>query len=666
MYGLNSYAIPAVVAVIACETIWYLTRRRVAKTGSLPQCCTSTTTQHSWRLYRAFTLTVGLLNVSELMLFVFANNQLPGSLYAGLLYYSLSVFVLAVLAHFSFALATDLHKLRQRKFYEALLYAPAVLLQIPLWFSNWLVEGYNADVDVMPGIIWSSVRGPGYSMIIGVLMLYLVTSAAVLIMGANSQNKQRKLQCYVVLLSSIPLFAFTCVILLQVMRILPLNPSINSTFSTPFGAILFLVGTGYAIRQNRLIDIELYIPWSSERKKKQAFYERIRNTAERMPQLYSPEEAMQYVSDVLRCPVVVRSHESTIMTPSPVSKEMAEMPIEELSQYDNIITADEICTKNAELGKLMYKHKVFAAVPMPQQAGRGAVAMWVLLGKELADTVYTTNDFAMIGLLFHRMEAVFFNQIGSLRKEMNEMRGKLVKLEATGDVLSEQVSALTGQQQIGLFGAINQNATQLIKSEEAVAANRIQQSAHGLLYIGHDRTMFYTLRKAFPHIKKALRSGTRTYIGDHKPAVIIYDRTRVSEADEVALVNAMEGGSWPVACYVMGRQAELFVNQYEQRLQEIRLLLLPNSTTPETIVEEIYKGYLSTTAPALNGVHLDRLVDEFERKVIEMALHHASWRQATAARILDLSPSTLMKKMSRLGIARGRRRKPDQQLTSMS
>lgn len=482
--------------------------------------------------------------------------------------------------------------------------------------------------------------------------MYMIITTVTLLMGIRSQNKPRRLQCYVVLFSSTPLFIFANVIILQLLRILPLNQYVNATFAAPFGIIIFCIGTGYAIYRHRLVDIEFYIPWSHERRAKQDFYKRITKASVQMAQLQGPEEAMRYISEVLRCPVVVRSRNETIMTPSPISQTIAEMPIEKLSHYDRIVTADESAYNDTELADLMRKHKVFAAVPVPQGAGADTVVIWLLLGEALSETVYSNRDFAMVGLLFQRMEIVLINQLSRVRQEMTEMRLTLTQVQSTCNMLVEQISALAGNQPVALLNAMNRNAMQLIKSEEAEIANRLHRTAHGLLYIGKDRALFYALRKAFPHIRKVAYPGAKTLIGSNTPAVIVYDRTGVTHADEVSLITALEAVTQPVSCYVLGQNTGRFVEQYDQHFREVTILQLPANSTPESIAQELFKEQTASAQSPGSSIHLDRLVEEFERKVIEMALLHSAWNQAIAARLLDLSPSTLSLKITRHGIVR--------------
>lgn len=60
---------------------------------------------------------------------------------------------------------------------------------------------------------------------------------------------------------------------------------------------------------------------------------------------------------------------------------------------------------------------------------------------------------------------------------------------------------------------------------------------------------------------------------------------------------------------------------------------------------------VATAAVSLSTiVRLEQLVDQCAKKVIEMALLHAAWNQAMPATLLDLSPSSLLRKATRHGI----------------
>ena len=432
MNGINMHTIPAFIAIAACVIILYLTRHRG------PNVSTA-------RLYRAVVLMWLLNNLCELTLFIFANNGLAGTLQVGLSYYTVSVLGFALLAHMSLALSTDLEKLPRHRQYVVALYTPGVLIQIPLWFSDWMINGYQSDGGVMPGVAWNSLHGPGYIylLLIG-LAAYVTFTTFILLLGLRSQHKMRRLQCYVVLFSSMPLFILAGIVMMQLLRIISVNQYINTTFAGPFGMIIFCVGTGYAIYRHRLIDIEFYIPWSQARRVKTEFYQQIQTVSELLPRSFDLEEAMRHVSAVLNCPVVVRLKNETLVTPSVSSKLIAEFPIQTLSSYDSMVTVDEILYTDASLAELMRKHKIYAAVPVPQRAGPDTVVIWVLLGEELSGSVYSSRDFAMVGLLFQRMELVFINQLIDVRREMNEMSKSLQTLQTTSNSLVEQVRYLSG------------------------------------------------------------------------------------------------------------------------------------------------------------------------------------------------------------------------------
>lgn len=640
--GLNWHALPAFLAVMSCAIILVLTHHRGSNT-------------YIARLYRAVVL-MWVLNIScELVLFVYSNNNLSGTLQVGLMYYTLCVLAVTFLAHLSIALATDLVSTRHHRLYVTLLYAPALLIQIPLWFTDWVIPGYQSDLGVMPGVAWNSLHGPGYVFYLAIgFVMYMAITTAALLVGVRSPHKPRRLQCYVVLLSSTPLFLFAMVIIGQLLRILPLNQYINATFAAPFGIIIFCIGTGYAIYRHRLVDIEFYIPWSEERRTKRDFYRRIQTVSDRMPQLQDPEEAARSISEVLRCPVVIRSRDEPILTTSPISQMMAKMPMGMLARYDRIVIADDIVHANPELAKLMQQHKVFAAVPVPQGAGADSVVIWVLLGQELSESVYSSRDFAMVSLLFQRMELVFLNQIGPLRREVNELRQDMKSLQITFDNFAEQVGMLVGRQPVDILHAMKKDTLLLARAEESNVVSQLERTGHGILYVGKDRDMFYALRKAFPHIRKTPNPNSKAFGNGYVPAVIVYDRTSVNLEHEAPLVAALEASSHPVACYVLGRNAKQFVNAYATKFHDVTICELPTGASPDDVAQEVYKNCAESGDPSNAGIRLAQLVDEFEKRVIEIALDRAGGKHAVAARLLDISPSKLVRKITRHGIIRNK------------
>lgn len=640
--GLNLHALPAFLALLSCAIILFLTHHRGSNT-------------YIARLYRAVVL-MWILNVSsELALFVFANNNMAGILQAGKLYYTFCVIPVSFLAYLSIALATDLITSKHHQLIVGSLFTPAILVLITLWTTDWMIPGYTTENGVMPGVAWNSLHGPGYIYLLMIgFVFYMAITTAALLVGIRSQNKPRRLQSYVVLLSSTPLFLLAVVIIGQLLRIVPMNQYINSTFGAPFGIIIFCIGTGYAIYRHRLVDIEFYIPWSEERRTKRDFYQRIKTVSDRMPQLQGPEEAARHISEVLRCPVVVRSRDESILTPSPVSQMMAKMPMEMLANYDSIVIADDVAFTNPQLATMMQQHKVFAAVPVPQGTGPDSVVIWVLLGQELSETVYSSRDFAMVSLLFQRMEIVFINQIGTVRREMNEMRHAIYSLQDTCQQLVNQVSSLAGRQPVDILRAMKQDTLALANTEQAAVTLQMRHTGHGILYVGRDRDMYYALRKAFPHIRKAANPNAKAIGNGNVPAVIVYDRTGLNSDQEAPLVAALEASSHPVACYVLGRNAKQFVNAYGMKFHDVMISELPTGASPDDVAQEVFKNCADSSDPSNAGIRLDQLVDKFEKHVIEIALEHAGGKHAVAARLLDISPSKLVRKITRHGIVRNK------------
>ncbi|MHB8697750.1 MAG: hypothetical protein ACYC9J_06900 [Sulfuricaulis sp.] len=138
--------------------------------------------------------------------------------------------------------------------------------------------------------------------------------------------------------------------------------------------------------------------------------------------------------------------------------------MEPFRDYDTIVAIDEMTYANPVLADLMRKHRVFAAVPVPQGLGADSVITWVFLGEELSETVYSSRDFAMVGLLFQRMEIVFLSQLGDVRTEMGEIRKELRDLQKTCAALVEQVGAFVENRTVEPHRQQDKSVTALVKS----------------------------------------------------------------------------------------------------------------------------------------------------------------------------------------------------------
>lgn len=415
----SPYVLPATVALLAKVGIFFYARYSKVHDART-------------QLYLLCLFALSIQNLTEIQLFVNNAGELanPPAI-SGTIYYSASIFALALFLHLALILARNSIG-RGSRFHiggTALIYAPTVILHALLLAPPLLIAGYEPM-----GYTYVRVPGPFYPLFQIYAIGYLVGAAGLLLYGSRYQTTPlQRLQNKHFLVGLIPTaIVVPSVIVLQHLGI----RGVNSTVTVPIAVTFFLAVTAYATHQYRLFDIAFFIPWSKVRRRKTAFYGRIKAAIAEIADMSSVSRIVQSISAALHCPVVLMGGPRPALTMAGDAFTVARFPLEELKKVDQIIVAQEIADRMPAIHTLMKRHKVAAIVPFHPHSE--AAASWMLLGESFSEHVYTPLDFQVVETLFARLADHFLDKQLLLRTQLCEAQREM-------RVLHERLATAWGQ-----------------------------------------------------------------------------------------------------------------------------------------------------------------------------------------------------------------------------
>ena len=535
----------------------------------------SFTQSHLARVFFMLLILFSMLNVVELggMHYYYPGGLSPTVEKFGFAYFAIFIPVIAVILHLSLALTVDGDQARLKSLYW-LLYVPVLPLEYLLLASNQLVAGFEPFRDSI-----QRTRGPLYFLFETYALVYLLASFANLIYGARSSRPSAiaRARNRLWLIALLPIvFIFVYLITASALG----WPKFTTTFYLPIGITFFLCVTTYAIHEHRLFDLEFYIPWSKVRKRKTAFYDRIRAMIAEVADLRSVNDAVDRLADTLRCPVAL------IGGPKPVcaaaSGTMAAMPLDSLRGMDHIIVAAEIADRLPHVHTLMKQHGVAAVVPFYPHST--SAASWLLLGDSFSDQVYSRLDFRMVERLFDRMADLFLDKLIAMRAQLADAHAQIQTLqfrlqnaERNTAALQERLDVLS-RENVRLAG--EQPADSLLMQTEPAPDVSIT-------LLGRDKSMLKLLRERFPHAEQFASPDSSSFRRRAMPAVLWCDVEADATATERKLLELLDGPARRCAVLLGGDNAARFAYQHRKQLLGMLVEVLAPGTRPEAIMRKV-------------------------------------------------------------------------------
>ncbi|MEE9596392.1 MAG: hypothetical protein V3V96_06410, partial [Acidiferrobacterales bacterium] len=575
--GLPIYAIPALVALIAKGILFAYARFSQVR-------------NFETRLYLFFLFALSIQNLAEILTFrTIAQDGLFPKIY-GLTYYGASIAAIALLLHITVVLAVGTSRSTTKVTAAIALYAPAVILGVLLFFTPWLVVGFEP-------LSYTVAKIPGnlYFLFEIYALSYLSTGVVLLIYGSLKQNSpSKRLKNKFMLLGMSPVFFVAIgVISLSHFGVRYLSPNgtsaiaVNTTIVLPIALTFFLAVTAYAIHQHRIFDIQFYIPWSKVRKRKTAFYRRIRGMIAEIAKLPSVNEAVSQLAHTLGCPVALVDSKATVVAAAGAQDRMIQIPQEALLESESIIVTNEIKDVYPETHMVMKRHGIAAVVPFYPHS-RNASG-WLLLGDSFSEHVYTPLDFQLVEELFDKMADLFLDKLLTMRAQLAETNKQMRLMQRQVEKTENMLAPLQRDVE-----TLRRENMRLLKEQRAdsLGRRRAETSAGALAatvtLLARDKPMGRRLRQHFPQTAHFVGPDSIGFRRKSLPDVLVAQVESGTSAAENKLLKLATENRGRVAILLYGSGASEFAFKHKKKLLGSLIQLMPREITEEALVRTVY------------------------------------------------------------------------------
>jgi DNA-binding NtrC family response regulator len=560
---LTVYAIPALLALAIKVVLYFYVRPGTL--GNLRS-----------RLFLIFLIILSAHNLAEITYFITLDGQRPSQPAGGYVYYAAAIFGPAVILHFSFAIARNWIRTRLRNL--VLIYLPPLVLEALLVFTPWLVSGFRA-VD----FTYYRTAGPLFFLFEYYILIYIWGVLAVLAYGAlYPPSHIDRLKSGLLLLGLVPMGVLASAsILVQHYY----GKVFNATFTLPLAITFFLIVSAYATYKYRLIDIAFYIPWSKGRKRKTAFHQRIRKLISEIASLGSVNEAINRLSDALKCPVALVDGRRPVVAMAGGSRHMADIPLETLHQFEHIVVADEVADSDPGTYQEMQKFGIAAVVPFYPNS-RNASG-WLLLGNSFSDLVYSPLDFELVEQLFDRMGELFLDKLLTMRSQLANANRRIQLLKDDKQSLGQQLAEL--QHELRSLRDTNERLMKEQAADSVAQVRIIANSALNITLLGRNKKLRNALRQEFPQLQNFVGPSSAAFKRKPLAQVLICDMAgewKPQERQELNQLLARHRDE--LAALLIGQAAETWLASRRAELHGHLVERLPEPATTEAVIRKAH------------------------------------------------------------------------------
>jgi len=561
---LSAYSIPAVVALLIKAGIYFYVR---------PLSLRSLQT----RIFLLFLITLSLMNLSEISYFVTFDGVRPEMPPGGYLYFACSIVGLALILHLALLMARDWEPAQQ--VHMRWIYVPATILMALLWLTPWLVAGFEVR-----NYTYYRVAGPLYGVFEAYVLACCWAVIALFTYGALfHRSNTARVKNAMMLLGLVPMgLIVTSVILIQHMGV----KLFNTTFTLPIMMNFFLVVAAYAIHQYRMFDVAFYIPWSTVRRRKTAFYRRIRTLVGEMASLQSVGQAIDRLADALQCPVALVTGSQAIMAAAGASPAMTRIPVQALRRFDHIVVAGELADSDPAGCELMRRHGVAAVVPF-HPFSRNATG-WLLLGETFSDNVYSPLDFRVVEELFDKMADLFLDRLLSMRSELATANRRLHALQQQHNTLRAEADQLRLQYQ--RLQELNRELARALPADslDAAPAEQSTEATPTVTVLGRDAQLRNGLRAHFPQMQHFVGPASNAFRRHRAPEVVLYaPEPAATHADNARFARYLREHREQTAALLIGAHASDFLARHRATLEGCLIEVLPRERRTEALERRI-------------------------------------------------------------------------------
>jgi DNA-binding protein Fis len=312
-----------------------------------------------------------------------------------------------------------------------------LILEYLLLFTSLLITGFQPLKFAI-----TRVPGPLFGLF---ELLTLITALVALFFPLQGLKADRpplvRSQCKLWLATAAPVV----LLIVLVFALLHFNIRMfNMVATLPLLSALLLVAVGYAVHNQRIIELDFYLPWSHTRKHKALLYSRLSTAAAE----HSAEQAIRNLADILKCPAVLISpHKSSAIEAGARAGELSGFPREELERVDRMLVANE-SQDLPDVRSSMSARGVGVLIPFFPHSS--TVASWLLLGDGFNAHIYTPLDFRTLQQLLDRLAILLLDDVLRPDSSVQQAAAKLRDLQSSQEFLQEQFQRLFLQEPGGL------------------------------------------------------------------------------------------------------------------------------------------------------------------------------------------------------------------------
>ncbi|MDA8363079.1 MAG: hypothetical protein M0Z84_04510 [Gammaproteobacteria bacterium] len=568
----------------------------VLKTGLFGYAYVSRTRNAQTRIYMALLVLLFIQNVALIPGYIaIAAGHTPYP--EATLFYLSEILAVAVLLHLAASLAFERGSSAVR-LAAIMAYPAALVLSTLLLCSSLLIRGYAFHHYVV-----TRVPGPLYFLLESYAIAVVGGAVGVLLYGAYRQpNPQGRLRNSILLLAILPMAA----VIVLVIILLHFGATwINVSALQPLLTTYFLVVTGYATHQHRLFDVQFYIPWSRERKRKTAFYRRIRELVAEIADLASSGEILDRLAATLNCPVALVGSQQPLLAAVGGSRHMAEIPKQVLHGIDHIVVANEIADSCPESYRSLRRHGIAAVVPFHPHSQHAAG--WLLLGGSFSDQVYTRLDFKVVEQLFDKMADLFLDKLLALRTQLADASRTIVELEGRQQELQAGLDSLRRhnerlqQQNVRLQQGRPPNYLAASTASALEAFSSSGPLAAAITLLGRDKPLLGNLRLHFPQIEHYVGIHSVGFQRQPAPDVVVVRIDDPAVKSVAGVAEFLDRYRGQVAMIAYGPGAAAFVAGHRTALRGGLVEVLSAAPSPEIAARAIRR--LAALRQATFSIH---------------------------------------------------------------
>lgn len=566
---ISLYAIPAIIALAAKAALFFYAHR------------SNRAMDITVRLYLAFLAALTVTNIAEIGILSFDGPARidAANFFVGQFYYVGANVAPALLLHLSLVLGLDWQHKARNWIWSALLYAPAIAAQVLLASGLFFNDFYRL------GYTYNHTPGPGYWVFEVYTLTYLTVAILALIWGSMRQNTPTKrLKAKIMVLGMLPMV--TLVMFIIVREALGATVGYNANATLPVMLTLFLAITAYAIYQHRIFDINFYIPWSKVRRRKTAFYNRIRRLIGEISMLPSTDKAVALLADTFHCPIVLVDNSTNLIAVAGNANRMAQMDRNTLSTLTDIVVREEIAAANPALHNTMAQNQIAAVVPF--RAGRASASYWMLIGESFNERVYSRLDFKHVERVFDKMADLFLERMIDMRGEVEHLQTRIQKLEHDHGLMATQAKTLEMEnihlrrEHARLLNMQSADPISLASTTDYERAIPVT-----LTLLGRDKEMLARLRTHLPQSAQYVSPTSVSFKRQTPPDVLICRIDTAQVRSPKALLRHIDSAENTSALLLYGPDVIDFVRDHRALLMQHIVEVIPADIGAEALAQRV-------------------------------------------------------------------------------